>query len=444
MKGPKHSRAHALRVGLASALVVAGASGCPKEPEIVDLGKLRLALWQPEALASGDGDLLDDAARVDVTLVVDGQERDVSLDGLSADALEAAADGAEVRAIVRTTGNTLPDALARSPKARLEPEGGDLTFTAILAPPGVSHALSVALPPARTAMAVCSSTSGRTWAISGLRAGTNVQGGSFVIDLEGREVREGPEVPSPRAFAACAADEEGGVYLAGGCDANGTEESTLVHSATGELGSPFGSAHTLPGAGCDTRLVRTSAGTLVAVTSTHIHYLREGDAGFTSKPLPMARYAPVVIALPGERERVLIGAGYADSTKNQALASSLLYDLETGPVQISAAPLAATREGDDVILVDRTRIARLLDDGALEVIYNLSLPSNFVPRQIAPLHDGRYALLDPERDTLRIAGQGPMQTVALPGMREHLISDAGGALYLLGGDTPGVTVIVVE
>jgi hypothetical protein len=37
-----------------------------------------------------------------------------------------------------------------------------------------------------------------------------------------------------------------------------------------------------------------------------------------------------------------------------------------------------------------------------------------------------------------------MQTVALPGMREHLISDAGGALYLLGGDTPGVTVIVVE
>lgn len=428
----------------AGAAVVVSAACTPEAPD-VDLGKLKLAVWQPEALASGDGDLLDDAERVSVTLVVDGEAQEVTLDGgLAARDREAAAGGSDVEATLRTTGTTLPDALARSGPVQLRPDGGEVTVTALLAPPDVAHALSSSLPNGRTGMAVCASPDGRVWAIGGL-LGASLASGSFVLDHAEREVREGPALGQLRAFAACVADDDGGVYLAGGCTADGTPVTSLAYSETGELGSGFVQQGTLAGAGCHTRLTRTDAGTLVALTRTHLHRIPADGSAPSSRVLPGPRVAAVLAAFPGD-ERVLVSGGFTDDTLTTPALGSLIFDVANGgePTPLTPAFTAATVDGDALVVVQDRTVSRLSPSGELETVHTTALPFGFVPRHMAPLHDGRYALLDPDNTALRVVGAGAPLSIPLPAAREHLLSDPGGALLLFGGGAAGISLVVVE
>lgn len=436
-------------LALAALLSLAVASACPADD--VDLGRLEVRSWQPRVLASGEGDLLDDAERVDVTLYLDGEEEETFPlgAGLSAPDRAAAPDGSTVRVRLSTVGDTLPDALARSGPARLDPGGGDVVVTALLAPPDVEHMLEASLPDARSAMATCASTSGRVWAVGGLLGGA-VASGSFLVDPLARAVGEGPAFAEQRAHAACVADESGGVYLAGGCTEAGVAVGGLVHSEGGDLGSPFVDVDPLPGAGCHTRLARLDDGRLVALTGDELVLYSPQDEEAVARGIPTRR-AALLQALPGDDVRVLVSGGFRDEQLSLPVTGGVIYLIE-GDVIVDNIPLsrsfaAATTDADGaVIVVEGQHIGRLAPDGSLDHLYEGVVPGGFSPTQIAPLHDGRFALLSGDGASVLIVGGDGNKTVPLavarPGAR--LLADAGGALLILGGGAAGISAIVVE
>ncbi len=443
-----HGRALRSGLGVVTFVVLSTAGACtPPEPEDIDLGSVSLRVWQPKVLASGQGDLLEDAERVSITAVIDGQDESLSLEDLRARGVSAHAEGSDVRLTLHTVGSALPDALGRSGEVRLEPGGGELSVTALLAPPDVEHLLSDSLPNPRAAMATCASASGRVWAVGGLFAGT-LAAGSFLIDPIARKVTEGPGLPEQRAYAGCVPDESGGVYLAGGCDAAGAAVDGLVHSAGGDLSSPFVAVDPLLGAGCHTRLTRTSAGNIVALTTTRLFvYSPESDEMASSSV--GARRAGLLAAFPGD-ERVLVSGGFSDEALTLPVAGSVVYRLEDGAVADEIALprrfTAITADADGIVGVDGADIVRALPDGGSEVLLSGVVTAAFGPTRIAALPDGRFALLSKDGASVRVVGDGSPKTLTLdvprPGASLH--ADPGGALLLLGGDVAGVSLFVVQ
>lgn len=433
----------------ARSFVLMGTLGLAACPADVELGTLRVRAWQPTVLATGEGDLLEDASEVEVVLRVDGVEQTLSLDDdLRAQELPAAGDGSSVQVTLRTVGDALPNALGRSGVTRLEPGNEAVTLTVLLAPPDAEHRLASTLPDARTGMAVCSAPSGRAWAVGGLLGGT-LAGGSFLVDPTARAVTEGPALGELRAFAACVSDGALGVYLAGGCDESGVAVSGLVYSAAGDLSSSFEPVEDLPGAGCHTRLTRLDDGRLVALTSTHLVVYAPGADDVTAFPIP-SRVGGGLVAFPGEGARVLVSGGFTDTSLTTPVAGSVLYtlgdDTVTDEVTLPRAFAAVTQDERGVVVVDGAHVSLVDAEGTVAPLHESAVPPGFSAASLVSLRDGRYALVRVDGSSVLVVGGSQSRSLPLapPRPAAGVLSDAGGALLIFGGDVAGISTLVVE
>lgn len=414
-----------------------------------DLEDLRVLVWQPAQLASGSGDVLDDAAALTVHLSVDGVPQSFSLqEGRSVTGRLAAPTGSEVQVVLTTRGTSLADAFGRSGLVRLEPGDGAVEVTVVLAPTAGIHRLSDGLPDARDGLASCGAPDGRVWLVGGNRGGGLVAG-SFVIDPRARDVLEGPGLAADRTRASCVWDGARGVYLLGGCALDGTPAGGLLHAPTGELGEAFTERAVLAEAGCGSRLVRTASGVVFACTGDRLVRFAPSTSEETPLPLATARFSARAAAVG---ESVLLAGGFTDDASSTPVANLTL--VRTGPDGIDdevelSFEVSALGDSDSagVLAVIGDDVVRIQADGGRDIVANSVVPAAFNPAAVSAAGESGAAVLAGDGSELLVVDSAGLDRLipvspARPGGALH--ADPGGAVRIVGGGQPGVHVIVVD
>jgi len=422
----------------------AGIAGCD-----TDLEDLRVLVWQPEALANGAGDLLDDAVTLSVLLTVDGEPQSFSLqEGRSVTGRLAAPAGSDVSVVLSTRGADLPAAFGRSGLVHLSPGEGAVDVSLLLAPPTGVHLLSGSRPDARVGLASCSAPDGRVWLTAGSRGGGLVPG-SFVIDPLARDVVEGPGLAADRTRASCIWDGANGVYLLGGCALDGTAAGGLLHAPTGSVDQPFVLRAAIPDAGCGAQLVRTASGMLLAFTGDRLVRFSASDDTTTDFPLQTARYFAQAVAVG---ESVLLAGGFTDESAAVAVPSASLVRVGAGGVTDETSlpfdvDVLGTTDSRGVIAVVGVNIVHVRDDGSRQSFAGGVIPAGFVPAAVARAGLGGAAVLSAAGDELLVVDSAGVTSrlvvdPARPGGALH--ADPGGAVRIVGGGEAGVHAVVVE
>lgn len=426
-------------------------SGC-LEAEVIDLEDLRVLLWQPEALAVGSGDLFEDALRVDLTLFVDGEKQDFSLaDGQLKVARDGAAEGSDVRVVIETVGETLPDAIARTGTETLVPGGAARDVIAVLAPPSALHQLTVTVPEPRDDVAACKAPDGRVWIVGGTN-GAALASGSWLIDPKARALVEGPGLPRARRSADCAWDGADGLFLLGGCDASGVGSYALEHSASGRAGSAFASVgDTADAAGCGARLRRTPQGDLFLLYGDRAQVLSADGTSALTPPeaLPAARHHARVLALPGDDVDVLIAGGFSAPAGGTPVAGAVRATV-SGSL-LSVTPLtglggAVFDEGGAPYALLNGAVVAIDESASPASVDGVATLSGVAVSSFAALGEDHFAALAEDGSEIHLLSKaGTLRVpVAPPRPGARLFADPGGALLVVGGGVAGVGVLTHE
>ncbi len=431
---------------VAVALSVVVAAGCRDVP----FPAAEVLVWEPEELAGGGAPPLDDATSVEVTVVIEDRITNRSFgpgEDIVLTDLETPPEGSEMQVRVETTAEAGDDAFGQTATFTISPDAV-APEVLVLAPVRRAHTLIADLPNRRTHPAVCTSVDGDIYVLGGVQGNTLVPG-SFAVARADRAVREGPGLPRARQQFGCALDGDR-MFLAGGCDGDGTALRGFEVSASASAAAPFAvGGETLQTTKNTCGAALATGGGDVFVQYDDVLERRDPDGALlTSVPLSTSRYYADVVAVGGIA--YVAGGSLALDGLTRAPGTARLDEDGSLTELAGSGPLA--KAGAEVFQVSNTGSVIRLHPENVTVINaaDADVPAAFDAARAVKVaeQDNVFAVLNAAGDRVYLISANGTVTMAFPGGQErpfgHLVAGRGGALFVVGGNQPGVLVIRPE
>jgi hypothetical protein len=422
------------RVGTLSLFLTALVSGCGNGGDALDLGQLRIHLWQP----AGE-DRVEDANLVELTLKVDDKTHVTVFEAgapLVLEDLEIETHGQDLSLELKTLGDALSDGVARSGKVSVNTSRDPGPLFAILGPADVAFVLDDAVE-SRKGAAWCSTPDGRAFGVAGQSAGTPNAGSTAIVPLE-KAIQSGPNPLVSRVGAHCVATDDS-LILFGGCDASDDAAGSLELAPLPH--GPFQSvdeANTV--AGCGSALALDGENLWLVFTDA-VELRRLPDLSLVERlALPENRHHASSAVAEGS---LLIAGGFVDPNQTQPATIGFRVRQVSGSLQVDSVSALAgmrvysTRQGP--VALSPTGVFGLGQGGPTDArVQGLTLSQPNAQTQLVALPQGAFARFEDGMDRIEILGPNGKRDLDLEFARDGaaLISDPGLTVLLAGGGGP--------